>query len=417
LLEVWDRHWITLFTVFQAKIIYTSHFQPPRFTYIIPLCETIDTMKKYLYSDETLFRNGDLFEIDYVPEEFHFRESQMKDIALALRPALHGRRPLNIALRGLPGTGKTTAVKRIFAEVEETTPRLVPVYVNCQTDTTKYGIFSRIFAALSGHPAPLTGIPLRTLIGKVGRTMSERGVVVSVCLDDANYLLPNRVLNGVLFSILRLHQEFPGARAGVILPMSTMDVKLPQELDSGVLSVLQLREIFFPPYREEEIAAILGERVRRGLYPNVVSDALLGLIVGQTMRSGDLRVGLDLIRQSALLAERDGRTAIREDDVLAAYEVSRFVQLSASVRALTPPERSLLYVIADMAVGTGSYLSTGAVYDAAAEKMAMSYSSFYERLRKFDQMRLIELSHVAGNGRTREIALRWEPEKVREVCG
>jgi len=66
-------------------------------------------MKKYLYSDETLFRNRDLFEIDYIPEEFNYRESQLKDIAFALQPGLHGSRPLNMALRGLPGTGKTTA--------------------------------------------------------------------------------------------------------------------------------------------------------------------------------------------------------------------------------------------------------------------------------------------------------------------
>jgi hypothetical protein len=45
-------------------------------------------MKKYLYSDETLFRNRDLFEIDYIPEEFNYRESQLKDIAFALQPGL-----------------------------------------------------------------------------------------------------------------------------------------------------------------------------------------------------------------------------------------------------------------------------------------------------------------------------------------
>jgi len=199
--------------------------------------------------------------------------------------------------------------------------------------------------------------------------------------------------------------------------MSAMDVTLTRELDSGVLSVLQLREIYFPPYTREEIAGILGERIREGLYPNVVSDAIFDLIVEQTMRSGDLRVGLDLVRQSVLLAERAGRTFVREEDVLSAYEVSQYVQLAASVRALTSPERSLLYVIADMAAGTESYLSTGAVYDAATRSMEMGYTIFYDRLRKFDQMRLIELSHLAANGRTREIALRWEPEKVKEVCG
>ena len=106
-----------------------------------------------------------------------------------------------------------------------------------------------------------------------------------------------------------------------------------------------------------------------------------------------------------------------EEDVLSAYEVSKNVHISASVRALTTDERSLLYQVADMASGTESYLTSGAVFEAATEKMQMSYTGFYEKIRKFEQMRLAELSHLNHGGRTMEIALRYDPEKVKEVCG
>ena len=374
-------------------------------------------MKKYLYFDETLFRNRDLFEIDYIPEEFNYRESQLKDIAFALQPGLHGSRPLNMALRGLPGTGKTTAVRRIFSEVEETTRRLIPVYVNCQTEHTKFAVFAKIYGKLHGHQPPPTGTPVRKLIYDVGKTLSEEGIVLSVCLDDANYLLVNKALNEILYTILRLHEEFPNARTGVLLPMSSMDVQLPQELDPCVLSVLQLKEVYFAPYTEEEISEILKDRIRKGLYPNVVPESMFDLIIEQTMRCGDLRVGLDLVKQSALTAERAGRTAILEEDVLEAYEISKYVHLSSSVRALTTDEKTLLYQIADMAIGTDSYLTSGAVFESATAKIKMSYTGFYEKLRKFDQMRLVELSHLNQRGRTREIALRYDPEKVKEVCG
>jgi len=56
----------------------------------------------------------------------------------------------------------------------------------------------------------------------------ERKVVLSICLDDANYLLVNKVLNEILYTILRLYEEFPNARAGVLLPMSSMDIQLPR---------------------------------------------------------------------------------------------------------------------------------------------------------------------------------------------
>ena len=83
---------------------------------------------------------------------------------------------------------------------------------------------------------------------------------------------------------------------------------------------------------------------------------------------------------------------------------------------MTKDEKSLLYEIADMATDTGSFLTSGAVYEIASEKMRLSYTGFYEKIRKFDQMRLVELSYLNNGGRTREIALRYDPEKVKEVC-
>ncbi len=69
-------------------------------------------MKNYTSLEESLFRNRDAFEIDFVPEIFNFREAQMKDIVYAIQPGMQGNRPINLVLRGLPGTGKTTAVRQ-----------------------------------------------------------------------------------------------------------------------------------------------------------------------------------------------------------------------------------------------------------------------------------------------------------------
>lgn len=62
-------------------------------------------------------------------------------------------------------------------------------------------------------------------------------------------------------------------------------------------SVFHSEEIQFPPYDEEEIRAILRERAKVGFYPGVLPVEMLDFIVAQTMRSGDLRVGLDLLRR------------------------------------------------------------------------------------------------------------------------
>jgi len=120
-------------------------------------------------SDHTIFRDRDVLEFDHVPEQFNYRDAQMKDLAYALSPGIHGSRPLNAILRGLPGTGKTTSVKRIFAEAEETTKRMIPVYVNCQSERTLYAILSQIHSRLFGHSPPVLGIPAGNSSTRLGR--------------------------------------------------------------------------------------------------------------------------------------------------------------------------------------------------------------------------------------------------------
>lgn len=139
-------------------------------------------------SDQTLFKNIDVFEIDYVPEIVNYRESQLDELAYQIRPAIEGGRALNSICRGPLGTGKTTSALRIFAELEQTTQRVVPVYVNCQTDRTKYMVFSRIYAAILGHVPPRSGPPLTSVIDAICGALQRQKKNLIVCLDDANLL-------------------------------------------------------------------------------------------------------------------------------------------------------------------------------------------------------------------------------------
>ena len=230
-------------------------------------------------SDHTIFRDSDVLESDHVPEEFYFRDAQMKDLAYSLSPGLHGGRPINAVLRGIPGTGKTTSVKQIFAEVEETTKRILPVYVNCQNDKTLFAVLSRIHSHMFGHAPPALGYPGGQLLDKIGKTLMDRKVVLAVCLDDANYLLPGKVLNNILYTILRLYETYRGTRSGVMVTVSNVETNLFKELDPCVMSVFHPMEIYFAPYSHAEIHTILQDRVRKALYPGAISGEVRDLIV------------------------------------------------------------------------------------------------------------------------------------------
>jgi len=367
--------------------------------------------------DHPIFRDRDVLESDYVPEEFPFRDSQLEEIAYCLQPCLAGSRPLNAVLRGIPGTGKTTSVKRIFAEAAVATKRVLPVYVNCQAERTLFSILSRVHSRIYGHVPPALGSPARTVLDRVGRGLVDRKLVLAVCLDDANYLLADRLLNSVLYTLLRLHETYPGVRSGVLLAVSDMDIDFHQALDPCVMSVLSPTEISFPPYTWDEVHSILQDRVRRALYPGVLPGELLDLVVDRAMSCGDLRVGIDLVRRASLGAERAGQKKVTRENIETAFESSRDVYLGSCVKALSKEEQDLLEHIARVTLEDPERpITTGTLFGSVQGQV--SYTVFHQRIKKLDEMRLIDVNHknAGKGGRTREILLRYDPVTVMEAC-
>ncbi len=369
--------------------------------------------KSLLMWDETLFRDPEVFEIDYVPEQFNHRESQMRELAFQIRPGLRGGRPLNTICRGLPGTGKTTSVRKLFEEIEETTKKLVPIHINCQIDNTKFAIFSQIYRKLSGHLPPASGTSFKQVFDAIARMLLKEEVVLLVALDDANYLMYENEMNKVLYTLLRSHEAYPGTRIGVIVIISDLDVDMMRQIDARVSSVFRPSEIYFPPYSEEEVQTIMKERVMQGFFHGCLTEEMFDLVVEQTLKSGDLRVGIDLLKRAALNAEKQARRVIEREDICGAYTISRYLHLQYSVRTLKDEEKNLLKILAELSMKE-SEMNAGEVFKSVKEVTGLGYTRFYEMVKKFDSMRLINLQYRDGKGRTRVISLRYDPARIIE---
>ncbi len=365
-------------------------------------------MKDLLAWDQTLFKNSELFELDHVPEHFLHRDAQLQSLMYGVRPALCGARPLNCLCIGSPGTGKTTAVVKVFEEIEKHTPKVVPVLVNCQVNSTKYAVFSQIFKKLIGYAPPVSGVSFKKVFSEVAKYLAEHEKVLVVALDDMNFLFYENEVNDVLYSLLRAYETHPGARVGVIAILS--DTGVPHILDPKVETVFLPEEVRFPQYTRDEVRDILSSRARLGFYPGVLDDSVLDRIVEYTFALGDLRVGIDLLKRSGLNAERRASRMISLEDVESAYEKSRLVHLSYMMRSLKEDEKLLLGMISEM-----QQANSGELYEKFHSQTSLGYTRFYELLNKLGALKLIDADFTGkgSRGRSRVVTLRYQADEVK----
>ncbi|QIB72937.1 ORC1-type DNA replication protein [Halogeometricum borinquense] len=358
--------------------------------------------------DETVFRDEHVFEIDYVPETFNHRETQLQSLKYALRPAVRGSRPLNTIVRGPPGTGKTTAVQKLYGELG-TQSGVRTVRVNCQVDSTRYAVFSRIFEHIFEYEPPSSGISFKKLFGQITDRLVEEDEVLAVALDDVNYLFYENEASDTLYSLLRAHETHSGARIGVIIVSSDLALDVIEELDGRVQSVFRPEEVYFPVYGVDEIFGILRGRAKRGFHDGVIGEPELDRVAELTAESGDLRVGIDLLRRAGLHAEMRASRSVTLEDVEAAYDKSKYVHLSRCLRGLSDSERALVRVIAEY---DGE--QAGTVYEAFHDETDLGYTRYSEITNKLDQLGIIdtEYAEIEGRGRSRSLSLAYDPEAV-----
>ena len=365
-----------------------------------------------LMYDETIFQEMTVFNSDYLPENFKLRQPQMSEMALSLRPALKGGKPINNLVLGPPATGKTTAMKKLFEMAElDCDDELICVYINCQLHTTKFDIFSQIHKKVFGHTLPETGVPFARLYNNIMEEVQDREKALIIALDDIHYLFQGNLISKIFYDILRAYESFEGVRTGIFAVLS--DIEFRHVLDNNVGSIFNANEINFKPYSYDETYRILKERAELGFFPNVISDELIEKITEFTYENGDLRLGIDLLRISGNNAEVKASRKITEEDLDKAIESAGSVTLKYVLNNLSEKEQNLLGFIARL---DENEITSGELYKQYHREQKIGYTSFHRLINKLEFLRLIDTSFTGTGkkGNSRFIRLRFDRKLIRE---
>ena len=365
-------------------------------------------LKDMLMSDETIFKDEQVFAPNHTPDTLLFRDRELQSLVAMVKPGLRGGKPHNALVIGPPGTGKTTTVHFLFDEVERVSDKMVTVHINCKLSNTRFALMSEIHKKIFGFKPPNTGVPYSHVYEKVMRHLESRSICMVVALDDIDFLFEQKHANDILYDILRAYEQYPGARTGVIALLSKEDFK--EVLVTKIYSIFMPQEIAFPPYSLAEAYEILTHRAKAGFYPGVLSSELVEYVAELTSSQGDLRIGITLLHSSGLLAESDGRKSISREDIDRAFEKkARFVTLKEKIAVLSAVEQKMLETIAGH-MG----IKSGELNEIMAD--SVNKKTFSQAASKLELYGLIESSTVnMGRGKSREFISRFPAEDVMHV--
>ncbi len=255
---------------------------------------------------DSIFKNQDIFTLEYVPEIIHCRDEQLKRILLNIKPLLQNNKTINTIIIGNSSTGKTTVLKHAIKEIEEHTD-LTTCYINCNIQNSARKCYIQIYRILSGVEAK-KNLSTEIIQEEVMKKLEEQSFVLVI--DDINNLNKNDA-NLLINDFFRIN-EFYHTNIALIITITNELFKY--SLEKNAQNILHGQEIHFNDYTEDEIFKILKYRCSLGLKEGVITDRQIAMISNHATATS-LREAITLLHVIGKEVELDNRSKIEDEDI------------------------------------------------------------------------------------------------------
>lgn len=347
------------------------------------------------FDDETgVFRDEKTLLPDYLPDELPHRDSEIKEMALALRSVAKGGKPENMVLIGPPGTGKTSCSRHVLKQLSEFSRRVLTIYVNCWELSTRHAILNKLAISL-GEAVPRRGVATDEITGKIAEAFARDKRAVVLVLDEVDRLVASQYgEESILYDLARSNEIF-GTSIGII--GITNNEEFLSKLDSRIISSFSQHRIYFKSYSPSQLKDILNERARLAFKRGALGEEVVPLCAAIGAKNGgDARIAIATLWKAGKLADRKNARSVTVEMV---KEASQEKVVHEKLENLELVEKKILELVGKKP------LTSGELYEKIKGE-GVTDRTIRNHLEKLEKLNLIEMEVKADKGRTRVIKLK-----------
>jgi len=241
-----------------------------------------------LRSNESLFKNPDALEYEFMPKLFLYREQEQRKLASVIAPLFQEKTGRNAFIFGPPGIGKTLAMRKVIEELEERTDDIVPLYINCWSKNTTFKILIEMCGQLEFR---FTQNKRTEELLKVVKQLLNKKSAVFI-FDEIDKVEDFDFLYSMVEDIYK---------KSIIIITNYKEWLI--DLDERIKSRLLPEMIEFRQYSPQETEGIIKQRRDYAFHANVWEDDAFNLVCQKTAEMKDIRTGLYLMKEAGNLAE------------------------------------------------------------------------------------------------------------------
>lgn len=282
-----------------------------------------------------IFSNMNVLRETYIPDNFFFRDDEMKRIKNDLSYFLEKGYMNHLFIFGPPSTGKTHIIKRLTE--------------NFNNIAEEYKINRKIIYFNFG------GITYGEALREIATALNAK----KSSLYDLQYTA-DKMEAALVFDEMdkmkkTIHEKNPADRlihfftrnTSLRLIVIVNDIMFPETLDITTRSTFSPNSIFFREYTASELFEILRSRCKLAFKEEVIDEEVISRFSAWIKSHGiELRIAFKILLEAGKLAEEKGMDHITFSNLEDAYKVVEFRMITDLIKKLNDNELLFLFSVA-----------------------------------------------------------------------